>query len=281
MPVNFDIHATYGNDPIDVLSDLIGKRVAVLNEWRKDAVVATMITVLTSLRAATKQHKGKGVKVSDGGNGIGFVRVTSCHPSFTRGHVRCIRSGQRVSGRRGARISLDGKVVNLVPPGERWDEANVYLFMVPPALRERWQHQPARQYVVCRTDAGVKSYLQTRYGNIARKNTGAARMAIGIAAAKVSTRPQRVTNPGKNAKRTAERCIGVDVQDGADVYTVSVTDSLSYAVDALNGGKGAIQLAMMKAANRVAGMLRAKAHGPLKDQLRTPFPEVVRPKGRK
>lgn len=64
--LTWDMQQSYDGRPLQVLQDLIGKRVKVLNEWRKDAVVATAITVLQSIRSATRQHKGKGVKVRHG-----------------------------------------------------------------------------------------------------------------------------------------------------------------------------------------------------------------------
>ena len=64
--LKLDMAQTYDGRPISVLQDLIAKRMKILNEGRKDAVVATAITVLRSLRAATRQHRGKGVKVAHG-----------------------------------------------------------------------------------------------------------------------------------------------------------------------------------------------------------------------
>lgn len=207
-----------------------------------------------------------------------FARVTSCYPSFAKGGRRVIRMGQRGQRGHAPTVTLEGKVVNLVPPGVRWDASHVYLYQISPDLRERWPKQPARQYVVCLTDDGVESYLKQRFGNIARKNMGAAKLALGIAAAQTSTRPMKQANPGKNAKRTAGRCVEVRIVDSGEVYTVSISDTLSYAVSAVDGGPSAIDIAVKKAANRVAGMLRSKAAAPLKDQLRTPFPEVARRK---
>ena len=49
--------------PLEELSKLIQKRMKILHESSKDATVATAITVLKSLRAATRVYKGKKVGV--------------------------------------------------------------------------------------------------------------------------------------------------------------------------------------------------------------------------
>ena len=61
MPFAVTINPTYANGrPLAVLSTLINRRVEILRQSRKDAVVATAITVLKSIRARTKRHTGKG-----------------------------------------------------------------------------------------------------------------------------------------------------------------------------------------------------------------------------
>lgn len=52
-------NATYNGQPLSVLAELIAKRRELMHETAKDAVVATGITVLKSLRALTKRYKGK------------------------------------------------------------------------------------------------------------------------------------------------------------------------------------------------------------------------------
>lgn len=49
---------------LDKLNELIQKRMNELNETYRDAVVATAITALQSIRKNTKRFKGKEVKVN-------------------------------------------------------------------------------------------------------------------------------------------------------------------------------------------------------------------------
>lgn len=54
-----DIRPTFEGKPLEVLNDLIGKRQEWLGEGYKDAVAATAITALKSIRAITETHYGK------------------------------------------------------------------------------------------------------------------------------------------------------------------------------------------------------------------------------
>ncbi len=50
---------TYDGGPISKLNELIEKRQKWLGETYKDAIVATAITSLQSVRAATRRYRGK------------------------------------------------------------------------------------------------------------------------------------------------------------------------------------------------------------------------------
>lgn len=270
------INATHDGQPLSVLSSLIAQRVKVLKESRRDAVTATAITALQSIRAATRRYNAKrGVKVTntESAGEVSWRRYDGARTGFTRsGGVarRCFRSG-------GSRVEIGGssKVVQLVAPGENWLAANIYQFFVPPALRERWPHQPESQIVVATTDKAMESYLRKRFGKIAERNGGAAQTALAMCAVKTSTRPQKMTAGGRNSTRTADKFTQVFKGEAGDTYTVSIVDSLSYAVAALKGGAGTIDTALKRAANRVAGYLRHRAAAPLRQKFATPFPEVA------
>ena len=59
------VDMTYNGKPVEVLMQLIDKRRKILGELGRDAVIATAITVLKSLRAQTKRFRGK-LKVKRG-----------------------------------------------------------------------------------------------------------------------------------------------------------------------------------------------------------------------
>lgn len=206
---------------------------------------------------------------------IRWIRVDNVCPAYASGGGGRSRRCFRIGARNGARCDLPGPVVQLVPPAVRWDRAHVYEYRISDDLLARWPHQRRRQFVVAMDDTAFEGYLSKRFGKIARTNMGAAKLALGVAMAKVSTRPVRAALGGRNAARTAGRFVEVRSADTGDAYTVRVLDGLSYAASALRGGAAAVGTAMKKAANGVAGRLRKAACAPLRELLRTPFPEVA------
>lgn len=58
-------------------------------------------------------------------------------------------------------------------------------------------------------------------------------------------------------------------------YSLEASDLLEYAKLALKGGEGAVNTAMMKAANKITSVINQKCKKLLSfDKLETPFPEV-------
>ena len=58
------------------------------------------------------------------------------------------------------------------------------------------------------------------------------------------------------------------------MYTITVVDEVDYGTDALKSGKAGVDLAIMKAANKTAGMLNHIAGRDFKEHIETPFPDV-------
>ena len=73
----------------------------------------------------------------------------------------------------------------------------------------------------------------------------------------------------------------MEVQTGGGFgkgFELTIHDKLGYSVAALRGGRSAVDVALMKAANKIAGRItqHLKAHGNLDEAVPTPFPEVKR-----
>ena len=64
------------------------------------------------------------------------------------------------------------------------------------------------------------------------------------------------------------------VVDSGDSCSVKVVDQLEYSSNALRGGDSAVDTALMKAANKVYGIIKHLAGIPLDQDFGTPFPEV-------
>lgn len=265
------LNMTYGGKPMEVLNRLLEAREKWLYEGYKDATVATAITALTSIRAATKPWEGK--------IGMGFfctvTRRDDVHPAFC-GHRRCIREGR--FRRKGApRVDLGRNCVQLVPPGDMmWPQASVFRVEITDEQHERWPKQPVLFYVVAMSEAAVKSYLERRFKNIANRQSGLAKTVLGVAMAKLSTRPAANEKAGAHVHAIAEKYGVVAQSDSGDRFSVRVESNLSYAVDAVKGGQAGVADALKRSANRIAGMINHKVGLPLEEKLTTPFPEVKR-----
>ena len=278
----------YDNRPIEELQRLIRQRMLILGESTRDAVIATAITALKSLRAETRVFKGK-VKVAYGGSAADGIRYALCpgfYTSFSK-EGRCVRQGVKAIGRReasGQCVKLP-HCVQLVEPGKRaWLSASVFMVTLSDEVHKRWNKQPKTFYVIAETVKAAESYLQKRFSNIAKRFQGAARYAMTEAMRTLSTRnapDEKGTSEkrlGPSAKRVAMENIHVFSfgTPGQGQWTVEVNDNLSYASFALKSGTSGVTFALMKAANSVSGYLRGKAVDVFDPDIATPFPEIAK-----
>ena len=211
--------------------------------------------------------------------GIRYAEVSNVYPSFTRDGRRCLRMGSRMHPRRGDPRIEDAHTVRLIPPDTGlWRSAHVFVVSLSPETHRRWSKQPQTYRVVALERKSVENYLQKRYVAIARKWMGAARFALVKAQEMVSTRSVSDSvraKLGKNARRTAEGNLRIRSFGGDTEWTVEIQDNLSYAAEAFKRSD-AVEFAMAKAANSIAGMLRKRVGDLLDPSLATPFPEISR-----
>ena len=260
------ISATYNGGPLEVLSRLISKREAVLRETMKDAVTATAITVVKSLRALTKTA-----------------------PEEPNPHMfRVYRlpgvagwSGPKSRRRRTARLSSHGPVMPDVKPVNLMYglKGEGYVFQITLANENvPWSRTLNKgRYVVMAPDATVAMrYAADRVRRLLRKERGMGRDALGWAMAKLSTRSAPVEAKGGKSRQIAAKAAVVSANRVGDDFSLHVADNLNYAKLAREGGKGAMETAMMRAANSIAGRLRKAAGTRLDMDLQTPFPEVTK-----
>lgn len=252
--------ATYEGKPLSVLNDLIAKRSRILNESVRDAVAAVGINALNSIRASTmdaRKRKKFDIKVEDTGWYAGYSKTTNS---------MCVRSGVSPYSKR-----IDGlkKVVYLTHGVKKQSDRHVFK-----VTQEKKEIEPF--YVACATSLIAMDYALKAtkhriddYGTLARN-------ALGVAMYKLA-RNSKLEGSAKS-QNSASKVSTVQVHDGNGEYSVTITDELEYATDALKGGSKEIDIALMKAANKVAGTLKHFASSDLKDTLETPFPEVKKRK---
>lgn len=203
-------------------------------------------------------------------NEIHFRLDASLTPGYKgKSHTRCLR------GRDGHEY-WNQHIVQLVPPTERWQDAHVYVVHLTDEQRERWPCQPQIYWVVAMAERGVASYLAHRYGEIARRHEGMARAALGRLSHKIST-AGREERAAPHAQTVADRETFVVERVQGDRYILDVRDNISFAQLAVRGGAIGVQIAMKKAANKIAGLIQHTCRKILlPGELPTPFPEVRR-----
>ena len=264
---------TYKGQPMSVLHSLIEARRKFLNESVRDSVAATAILCVKSLRADTriakKKAKNTDVEVSDTGWVGGWRRVGD---KFRR--VACTANGARVD------VHPVNRAGRQYVKGER-----VKVFKVVPHFhKDDWKWDKNRNakdrcwYVFAQSRKVAVDYGKERMQRYINRWRGLARMALGFAMAKLSTRAVKVDPVSAKAKTAAEMNAHVSHSADGGMYTTVVIDSLRYARKSLKSGPGAVELALKKAANSIAGRIRKTAGGSLDMKFPTPFPEV---KGRK
>ena len=168
-------------------------------------------------------------------------------------------------------------IVQLVPPTDDWKKAHVYSVNLTEKQRRRWPCQPPTCYVVAMSDRAAESYISKRYGRIAQRASGMAKSALSKLAHKISALDRDDSKGTPHAQRVAERATSVHERVAGDKYILDVRDDISFAKLAVKGGDLGIQLAMKKAANKVAGYIQHTCKKILlPGELPTPFPEIRR-----
>lgn len=255
MTVDVSIKATGpGGCTMEKLSEMIRMRSAELKETSADAVVATAINVLKSLRAATPLAKKTGEKIK--------IEQSPAVVGWTS------------EGGRPRRVARIGKMKLNV---RNW--AGSY---VKGAQTRVWrvtdQLKGESYYAMGNTEAAVRERAAKRARARIEYSRGLAKTTISIAMARTSTKskPQfdcAGARPRKVASDSARVTVRQDFNTGSG--GVSVLDDLAYSSEALKNAT--LETAMQKAANSTAGMLnRIFENRGFEKRIETPFPEVAR-----
>ena len=255
---------TASGKSLEELSRLIALRVERLGEMTKDAVIAAAIDVLVSLRADTRVAvPGKSVDPPR--------RITprrDLHISFRGGtRIPCLRVGSPKGPEH------KGGSFYFASRGNKIQDLTV--FQIVP------RHERINPYFVAAHSASEALKFE---GDLIRrrveKKGSLARTALGIAMAKISTRNDSANSP-KIARLLASKLSHVVVSGsgfGSGEFGLDYQSELGYSYEALKTGPGGVDIALQKAANKIAGMLTHAAHkaGDLEHDVETPFPEVRR-----
>lgn len=268
------VRVTYADGkPLSVLADLIRRRQRELGESVKDSVVATAITCMKSLRAATRTAKAGHVKVKAvSSGGVGWKSAGGERHRVVRLGGETYENASRLGWMGGRRFVIAGRHTKKTP---------LKLFRWDPTIREnvrREWNEPV--YIAAATigDARTKARKMNRR-----------RMRFAVMGKRAWTQLMKMTHArntpalervDSRAAIVLSRVLRVRDVDRKDRYLLSVTDGLGYAQQALRGET--VDTALKKAANKIHGQLARHLSKHCRnffsrgEASATPFPEVAR-----
>lgn len=268
--LKLDVATDWRGRPMEELRKLIQKRVQTLREDARDAVVATAIDVVRSLRTLTRQAPKKAKR-----------------EMFAVEKTPYVASWERVGSnfRRVARVGGTGAKAPISPvnnAGQHYVKGEkVFVYRITPKHGERWTWEKNLNkgcwYVFAQSEAVAIRFATRHMSRVLEKDSGLAKTALGFAMSNLSTKSVPIAVKDSKARKIANENWRVVEHGGGAGYGLTVEDNLDYAASALEGGKSAISVAMMKAANKIAGRIAQYEKAHFFDEITaTPFPEVVK-----
>lgn len=269
------IEADANGKPLEVLSDLIEKRRAAMNETTAQAVTATAINILKSTRAATPV-----ASTANARSGFIVEARTSLVPGFKS--APGAKSGRRVVRAEGGHEITSLKTINLA--GQYTKGESVLAFICVFKYRQIRlggdTEKYDRFYVIAKSKAEVEKWAKRKIEYFINLYKGQAKWVLGQAMSRVSQQGYMSEEQlSKLARRVGEGALSVKVANrgyNSGEYHIEVVDSLKYAKAALVGGPGVFDQILMKAANKTAGIINHQISELKFDgkPVETPFPEL-------
>lgn len=254
-----------GGKSIAELSRLIRDRMKWCNESARDSVAACSIDALKSIRTRCKVAKPSSVKVTVERDNSLVAGVTERKPQ-KHPCVRYAGSGARYAGKERVRVADASKIKDL----------KVYRFT---------GENNAGYLILAGSAASAKKCAKTIAVRRAMRYAGLAKRALGLLMTKTNT--QRVADPfdalveSKADDVTSKHEVARKDADGGGTYILVLDDVLRYALDAIKGGRSAVDMSIRRASNKIASVInqKIKRHGEeffVANKIPTPFPELRR-----
>lgn len=248
-----DFTLTYNGGPYEVLQELIKKRTAWLGEETKNAAVACMIDVTRSLRADTRmaafRNKSKAID-------------TGLYAFYDQKR-HCWRATSDYLHRSKGAVDIRLSRVELY--GVKAKNSHVY----------KIETERGKVYYVACASAKIALRLEKESARARiKKYKGLAKNALSVAMSKMAVAAPPPGKIGEEVKTKSSQLARVRIMETKDGASVFMTSGVDYGRKALKSGS--TDLAMKKAANKVAGMLAQTAKRlPFSVEApATPFPEV-------
>ena len=279
-----DMSVDWGGRPLQELERLMEKRAEQLGESGRTIVWATARHVLRSLKADTRKAR---LKARDSDY---TIEDTGWTASWTRSGG-CIR--------RAVRDKAGNRMADIYPiwriPPEHKGVSHVYRITPKYGARKWVQTRHKGCWYVCSASVAVArkcakdlitKYVLKRRGlavSAIIAATKAARIAAGGFESEALERLDG-SSYGTNIIEYAQQMAWARFHQGValrgnsksgSTWVLEIHDDLSYAQHAFKHGTSAVDWAMAKAANSIAGMLRKRTGDLLDPSLATPFPEIA------
>lgn len=252
---------------MDELANLIDRRIRDIGETTRDAVTATAINILSSLRSQTKKSPIVGNKW------MYTIQEMPLRASWERKCGKFHRVARNSGG------SVDWPVTNRCRnlAGKQYIKGEMVRVYKMQLFNE---DLPETVYYAFATSEGqARDYIEKIIlGRVLKKESGIAKNVLGFASAKLSTKSPAEEPISGRARSVAFHAAEVNIVDNgiaSGMFSVEVIDRLKYATPALKGGEADLNLAMQRAANKTAGILHLRyVDLKLGADAPTPFPEV-------
>lgn len=234
-----------------------------LGETARQSVAATAIDALRSIRATTAVAKVRPIKIK---------AESQIVPGFKGGqrHLSCLR----IKGT-GAEWQPDA-VVTWATEGAHLADCRVYSYV------EDRGPQSKKHYIVATSPQAARAAAKKKEKARIYSYRGLAKIAIGQMMQRAYNKPvppQAGTSAKARRKASNVVTMSESANDQTGQYMLTLYDNLLYALEAIYGGKGAVDMAIKKAMNKITATINRK----IKDgktffgaeKLPTPFPELA------
>lgn len=251
-----DVEITCGDGrPLAEFTKLLEERGKWLHETAEQSCSACMIDVLLSLRALTVVAAPRKIEVEL--NMYPTTLVPSCtggrkHPRF------CLRQGRaRYTPKANERIR---RVTEDLKNCSVW----------------RWLDIKDREWlIVAHNKAEAEKWAFAKVKKRAERFKGLAKNAMSLMMKKSGSVTAKVTQDNPSATSKADMLTDVTKTVSGNTCQIEAHDLLDYARLAMIDADNAINMALMKASNKIASIINTKCKNLLFFQkLDTPFPEV-------
>lgn len=285
MANSIDIKATWANGKtLDELSKAIQERTQYLKgETTENAVTATCLNVLRSIRAATMQlgkkfaiDEGKwDIKIQTTGYTSGWAYPGKHNPKGRR----VIRDGGSKA------IERDDKGKRVVNVAGGYQGKRIEMSIKVYKLSIRNSHTNAKPFyetlIIAKSVEDVRKFALQRINRRVQQYRGVSKRLLGLLMKKVYA-ASNVPSDGPNLPYLDKLAVVKKQGNGfsSGKFGISVEDNLVDALLAVKGGESGLQTALQKAANSTVGRINSMMDkiGSFDEKIPTPFPEISKGK---